>query len=286
MSSTREALSWDDVYRMASDRLSAKREARWIMEEAAGEQLGRTTGPLPEKVRLRVEQMVRRRLEGEPLQYVLGSWPFRRVDLMLDRRVLIPRPETEQVVEVALGEMDRMAKGRDRIRVVDLGTGSGAIALSFAQERTNVDVWAVDASPDALAVARANLAGLAGFAATRVRIVEGDWWNGLPEELRGRVDLAVSNPPYVSSAEMAELSPEVRDWEPSQALEAGPLGTEALERILSGAPDWLAAQATVVAEIAPHQAEAVCEMATRLGFAQAEVRADLAGRPRALVARR
>lgn len=286
MSSTREAVSWDDVYRMACDRLSAKREARWIMQEASGEPFGRASGPVPEKARLRVEQMVRRRLEGEPLQFVLGSWPFRRLDLMLDRRVLIPRPETEQVVEVALGEMDRMAQGRDRMRVVDLGTGSGAIALSFAKERPNVDVWAVDASPDALAVARANLAGLAGFAATRVRIVEGDWWRGLPEELKGRVDLAVSNPPYVSSAEMAELSPEVRDWEPSQALEAGPLGTEALERILRGAPDWLAEQATVVAEIAPHQAEAVCEMARCLGFAQAEVRADLAGRPRALVARR
>lgn len=287
MNQTREALSWEDLYRAAVDRLPDRREARWMIEEASGEPFGRAGSPVPEKARLRVEEMIRRRQAGEPLQYVLGSWPFRRLELMVDRRVLIPRPETEQVVEEALSELDRLTAGRQgRATVVDLGTGSGAIALSFAKERPNVEVWAVDASPDAVAVARANLAGVAGFAATRVRIVEGDWWDGLPSELKGRVDLLVSNPPYISTAEMGSLEAEVREWEPRQALEAGPQGTEAMEVILRGALEWTAPEAGVVIELAPHQAEPADELARRAGFRHVEVRPDLAGRPRTLVARR
>lgn len=257
-----------------------------MIEDASGEPLGRAAGVVPPKAERRVRDMIRRRGGGEPLQYVLGSWPFRQLDLMVDRRVLIPRPETEQVVEVALAELDRLGRPGRRMTVVDLGTGSGAIALSFARERTNVAVWAVDASPGALAVARANLAGLAGFAATRVRMLEGDWWQGLPDDLRGRVDLVVSNPPYVSSAEMAVLDPQVRDWEPSEALEAGPAGTEDIERILSGSVEWMGTPGTAVIELAPHQADEARALAVRRGFAHAEVRPDLAGRPRALVARR
>lgn len=287
MNQVREAVSWEDLYRMAADSLPDRREARWMIEEASGEPFGRAAGTAPEKARLRMLDMVRRRQAGEPLQYVLGSWPFRRLDLMVDRRVLIPRPETEQVVEEALAELDRLAGGRrERAKVVDLGTGSGAIALSFARERTNVEVWAVDSSPDAVAVARANLAGLAGHAATRVRIVEGDWWDGVPGHLRGRIDLVVSNPPYISSDEMGSLDPVVRDWEPRQALEAGPRGTEAIEIILSGARQWTAAEAAVVIELAPQQAERATELAKSAGFGHVEVRPDLAGRPRALVARR
>lgn len=287
MNQTREALSWEDLYRAAVERLPDRREARWMIEEASGEPLRRPAGPVPDKARLRVEEMIRRRQGGEPLQYVLGSWPFRRLELMVDRRVLIPRPETEQVVEEALSELDRLTAGRQgRATVVDLGTGSGAIALSFARERTNVDVWAVDASPDAVAVARANLAGLAGFAATRVRIVEGDWWEGLPGELKGHVDLVVSNPPYISTGEMGSLEAEVRDWEPRQALEAGPRGTEAIEVILRGALEWTAPDAVAVIEIAPHQAEPAGELARSAGFSHVEVRPDLAGRLRTLVARR
>src|SRR5438105_5970876 len=141
--------------------------------------------------------MVARRAAGEPLQYVLGRWAFRTLDLMVDRRVLIPRPETEQVVEVALAEARRL---HARI-AADLGTGSGAIALSLAAELPGVDVWATDVSADALAVARANLAGIGTFAAARVRIQEGDWFGALPPELRGRLDIVVSNPPYIGDDE-------------------------------------------------------------------------------------
>jgi release factor glutamine methyltransferase len=281
------AATWDELYRVATDRLGDRREARWMIEEASGEPFGRIGGAPSEKARRRLHDMVERRMRGEPLQYVIGSWPFRRVDLMVDPRVLIPRPETEQVVEIALAELDRVAGDPTGMKTaVDLGTGSGAIALSLAKERTKVQVWAVDDSPGAVAVARANLAGLAGFAATRVRIAQGDWWDALPADLRGRVDLAVSNPPYISREEMVGLDPQVRDWEPRRALEAGPAGTEAIERILDGAPGWLTAEGAMVIELAPHQAEGARDLARRVGFAEAEVRPDLAGRPRALVARR
>jgi release factor glutamine methyltransferase len=234
---------------------------------------------------------VARRAAGEPLQYVLGRWPFRTLDLMVDRRVLIPRPETEQVVEVALGELDRMdpasaASARSRGRIaVDLGTGSGAIALSLAAERARLQVWATDVSSDALKVAGANLAGLGGRAAARVRLTSGAWWAALPDELRGGVDLVVSNPPYVSSAEMTELDPQIGLWEPRLSLEAGPTGLEALQEILHGAQSWLRPSGTIVVEIAPHQAAAAIQLAEADGFSEVEVRPDLAGRDRALVAR-
>ena len=281
------AVTWDDLYRAAAADLP-EREARWIIEEAAGERLGATaTEKVSQKAHAHVTHMVERRRNGEPLQYVLGSWAFRGLDLMVDPRVLIPRPETEQVVEVALRELDRLDAGSpaDHHTVVDLGTGSGAIALSLAHERKNTRVWAVDASPDAVAIARANLAGLAGAAATRVRVVEGDWWDGLPFDLKGCIDLAVSNPPYISSAEMEVLPPEVLDWEPKQALEAGPAGTEAIEKIVRAAPDWLAPTGAIVIELAPHQADAAVALAKSVGFEDAAVEPDLAGRPRALVAR-
>ena len=229
------------------------------------------------------EGMVGRRLAGEPLQYVLGHWAFRTLDLMVDRRVLIPRPETEAVVDVALGVLDSIRAPRPL--AVDLGTGSGAIALSLAAERSGLEVWATDESPDALDVASANLAGLGGWAATRVRLVEGSWWEALPAELQGRVTLAVSNPPYISSAEMPALDEVVRRWEPASALEAGPTGLEDVEAVVGAARDWLGAGGGLVVEIAPHQAGEALRVAARAGLIDAEVRADLAGRPRALVAR-
>jgi release factor glutamine methyltransferase len=280
--------SWDELYRLAVEALGDCREARWIVEEASGFPLGRADGPVRERPQARFEAMVERRRRGEPLQYVLGQWPFRQVELMVDARVLIPRPETEQVVEVALAELDRLRAGAHpdkRWIAVDLGTGTGAIALSLAKERPGVEVWAVDSSPGAVDVARANLAGLGGFAATRVRIERGDWWAGLPVELMGGVDVVVSNPPYISSSEMPELDPVVRDWEPREALESGPSGTEAIEAVLSAAGAWLAPRAAAVVEIAPHQAEEVAGTALRAGFSAVRVEPDLAGRPRALVAR-
>ena len=221
--------------------------------------------------------MVARRRAGEPLQYVLGHWSFRRLDLLVDRRVLIPRPETEQVVEVALGLLD----GRPRPLVIaDLGTGSGAIALSLAVELpvAGVEVWATDVSPDALDVARANLAGI-GRAGANVRVVEGDWFDALPADLRGRLDLVVSNPPYV--AEHDELPPG------GAGLGAGrrrcspaPTASTRSARIVAEAPSWLAPGGWLVTEIGATQGEAVAALARDAGLVDVEVRPDLAGHDR------
>jgi release factor glutamine methyltransferase len=263
-------------------------EARRMVEEAAG---GRGPGCLDEPVSTRAlpyfEALVERRATDEPLQYVLGRWGFRRLDLLVDRRVMIPRPETEQVVEVALEELCRLSSLRNGIDpvIVDLGTGSGAIALSLALEWGKGAVWATDRSPDALAVAKANLAGLGGEPATRVRVVEGWWWSALPVALRGRVSLAVSNPPYVTTAEMARLPVVVADWEPPLALEGGEDGLDPTREIIGRALDWLSRPGTLVVEIAPGQAAAAASLADAAGFTAVEVRPDLAGRERVLVAR-
>lgn len=223
--------------------------------------------------------MVERRRAGEPLQYVLGSWSFRRLDLMVDRRVLIPRPETEIVVELALAELVRLETPRV---AVDLGTGSGAIALSLALEGTPEMVWATDVSVEALEVASANRAHLARDAAGRVRFVQGSWYDALPDELLGRVSLIVSNPPYVAADD--EVEAEVALWEPDIALRSGPTGLEAAEAILSGARRWLRPPGAVVLEVAHERAEQTAELAAGFGFSTC-VHPDLAGRSRVLVAR-
>ena len=232
--------------------------------------------------------MLGRRESGEPVQYVLGHWAFRKLDLMVDRRVLIPRPETEVVVEVALAELALVApagtEGAPPV-VVDLGTGSGAIALSIATERPDVEAWATDMSGEALAVASANLAGLGAQAGGRVRLAQGSWWSALPVGLKGSVTLAVANPPYVAEGEVADLPEEVSRWEPRLALVSGPTGLEALDAILSEASEWLSGHSTLVAEIAPHQSGAAKDLALSAGFRDVVVRNDLAGRERVLVAK-
>jgi release factor glutamine methyltransferase len=246
------------------------------------------TGRASEQAQHRFDALVARRAAGEPLQYVIGQWGFRTLDLVVDRRVLIPRPETEQVVEAALAELDRLAAGRstsERLVAVDLGTGSGAIALAVAAERERVEVWATDVSESALAVAAANLARMGAGFASRVRLAGGPWWTALPPHLHGRVDLVVSNPPYIASTEMSQLDAEVVAWEPRLALEAGPTGLEAVGEILGGAPSWLGPQGVAVIEIAPHQSAAATTLAHAAGFRSVEVRPDLAGRERILVAR-
>ena len=234
--------------------------------------------------------MVGRRRRGEPLQYVCGSWGFRRLDLMVDARVLIPRPETEVVVEAALEELVTLRAGRpdgEPLVVADLGTGSGAIALALADEAParagEVEVWATDSSAEALQVASANLAGLAGRAAPRVRLREGEWWDALPPELAGRVDLVVSNPPYVAEADPVEQ--EVSRWEPAGALWSGPSGLEATSAILAGAGAWLAPRSGLVLELAAVRADETLALVRDHGW-DAGLRDDLSGRPRLVVGRR
>jgi release factor glutamine methyltransferase len=276
--------------------LGSDREARWVLERVEGE--GAEPVAAAER-RRRVEALVARRVSGEPLQYVLGRWSFRSLELTVDDRVLIPRPETEQVVEVALAELRRIggrSDGGHRI-CVDLGTGSGAIALALATEAgrrlPDLEVWATDVSAEALAVAAENLALLPPAdtgAASQVRLARGEWFAALPEELNGRVDLIVANPPYVSESEYAELDPGVRDWEPRGALVAatgagGVGGMADIETIVGEAPRWLRPGGALVVEIAPTQADASTDAARRAGFAPVTTEPDLAGRLRMLVAR-
>jgi release factor glutamine methyltransferase len=294
-----EAESRSRLVESIAVQLGSTREARWIVDHAGTEL---------------AQAMADRRRAGEPLQYVLGSWPFRTVELHVDQRVLIPRPETEYMVGVALAELDRICggsgigepasgsppgpQGSGTRRIgVDLGTGSGAIALSLAAEGKtrcpNLEVWATDASIDALDVARENLESLGRVdpdAAGRVRLALGSWFDALPTELVGRVDLLVSNPPYVTESEYPDLDPSVREWEPREALVAsrgafGAEGMAAIEAIVSGAQRWLTPPGAVVIEIAPLLAGASVAAARRAGFGHVVTERDLAGRPRVLVAR-
>ena len=298
--------TWADLRRSAEARLreasiaGADTEARWMVERVSGydgvelvvgEHEDATTAATAH-----LDDMLDRRIGGEPLQYVLGHWQFLGLDLFVDRRVLVPRPETELVALTAIEEAERLELRRGRGDlwsgsvasevVVDLGTGSGALALALASELPDAEVWAVDVSDEALAVARANVAGVGGAAATRVRVASGSWYDALPEELRGRVRVIVSNPPYVSEPEVASLPPEVAGWEPYHALVSGPTGLEALAAVVAGAPEWLdRGGGALVCELAPHQASDVVALARAAGFDDVDVRPDLTGRERVLVAR-
>jgi release factor glutamine methyltransferase len=279
---TVQGTTWRDLYELAATALGSRQQAGWVIEEV-GEKDWPLRGfePAPPAAWGMVDRLLARSSDGEPLQYIFGHWSFRRLELLVDSRVLIPRPETEVLVDEALRELD--GHGRNCV-VVDLGTGSGAIALSIAIERPGVEVWATDVSAPALQVASANLARLDARTVAKVRLAHGDWWSALPHDLRGQVDLVVSNPPYISSAEMDGLDPAVLAWEPREALESGPTGLEAIEAILLGAQEWLRPDGAAVIELAPHQAPSAAELARRAGFANAEVRKDLAGRDRVLVA--
>lgn len=267
--------------------------ARRIVEEAAGYDGAALVAHLDDPATVggvaALDRMVERRRAGEPLQYVLGRWGFRGLDLMVDDRVLIPRPETEGVVDHVLAELDRRAADGDAEGpasppvVVDLGCGSGAIGLAVAAERRSTVVHCVDLAPGAVEVARANLCGL-GVAGASVSVHEGSWFEPLSVDLAGRVAVVVANPPYVSEGD--PLPDEVAEWEPRGALVAGPTGTEAIEVIVAAAPGWLAPGGALVVEVGETQGDAVRALAAAAGLVDTEVRPDLSGRDRTLVARR
>jgi release factor glutamine methyltransferase len=267
----------------------ARHEARFIADEVLGASRSDDLR-IPPVAAAAARSMASRRRSGEPLQYIFGHWPFRCLDLVVDPRVLIPRPETEQVVEVALGEARRLGAGRGvALTALDAGTGSGAIALALATELPGCRVCATDASADALAVATVNLEGVrAEHPQVRVELTEGSWLEPLPTTVRGRIQLVVSNPPYVSEAEWEGLSTEVRR-EPREALVAGPgrdgtPGLADVETVLAQAFEWLARPGCAVVELAPHQAESAVKAARALGYDEVRVEPDLAGQSRALVA--
>lgn len=218
------------------------------------------------------QDAVRRRSAGrEPVAYITGTRGFRHIELAVDARVLVPRPETELLVEIGVELAPRSA------RVADVGTGSGAIALALASERPDLRVVATDVSADALAVARANVARLA--LGERVGLVHGDLLAGV-----GEVDVVLSNPPYVAEGERASLAPEITHHEPPGALFAGADGLDVIRRLV---PAAAAAGARLLAiELGQGQAAAVVELMRAAGFADVEARRDLAGIARVVVGRR
>jgi release factor glutamine methyltransferase len=219
--------------------------------------------PLTDDERARARELVRRRGEREPLAYVLGDWDFRRLTLKTDKRALVPRPETEIVVDRCLALLD----GTPSPRIVDVGTGSGAIALALAQEVPGAEVHATDVSADALSLAREN-AEANGLA---VQFHEADLLDGID----GPFDLVVSNPPYVQETELAGLDPEVRDWEPRGAL------------VDQGQTERLAqqAQTTLVLEIHEDRVGDVQRVLTTAGYRDITVTCDLAGKERVVEGR-
>ncbi len=257
-----------------------RREARWLVEEFAGD-----GNP---DARAELDAAASRRRSGEPLQYVLGHWPFRGLDLEVDERVLIPRPETEELVSVALGAL---ASGPVAAPlVVDLGCGSGAIGLAVVTELATRGVAAtlvgVDRSPDALDVARANALKHSVLSASFVR---SSWFDDLDPSLRGRIDLIVANPPYVAAAELPSLDP-VLAYEPRGALVSddanGVPGFADVARVVDGAASWLARGGHVVVEHGDAQGGAAVVRAQERGLVDVVDHVDLAGLPRVLVARR
>jgi release factor glutamine methyltransferase len=223
--------------------------------------------PLDDAQRAVFAQLVDRRAAREPVAYLVGTKGFRHLDLQVDRRVLIPRPETEHLVEAVLD----LPHGA---RVADVGTGSGAIALALKSERPDLEVVATDASADALDVARENAARL-GLA---VELHRGD----LLADVGGRIDAIVSNPPYVEDG--AELAPDIVLYEPALALRAGPDGLDVIRRLLPAA--GATAAHTVALEIGAGQAGAVAALMREAGFPEVETISDLAGIERVLVGRR
>jgi release factor glutamine methyltransferase len=212
-----------------------------------------------------LEALVARREAREPLAYVLGEWGFRRLTLHVDPRVLVPRPETEVVVERCLERLVGVAEPR----VLDVGTGSGAIALAIADEHAGARVTALDASLGALGVARAN----AERTGLPLELREWDFFDGLPE---GPWDLVVSNPPYVRPDEIGSLAPELREWEPREAL----VGVGATEAIVSGASTVLRPGGALVLEVADGSAGAVSDLLADRGYADVRVTFDLTDRER------
>ena len=274
-----------------TEQLGDANEARWLCEHASGldgaefrqSQHEFVTSAMAKQL----HDMVRRRLVGEPLQYVMKRWAFRHLDVLVDQRVLIPRPETELLVDVGLTIATERLKHVERpLNIVDLGTGSGVIGLSMAHElplgKTNV--WLTDQSSDALDVARGNLVGV-GQKGGGVRLALGSWWNALDTSLKGAIDIALCNPPYIAHND-DEVATDVHKWEPHSALYAGDNGLADIREVISGAPTWLANNGWLALEIGYRQGDEVRALFENAGLVNIDIRLDLAGKDRIALAQR
>lgn len=254
----------------------AERLLAWILGTDRGGVVARRPDPLDPGAAARFEAAVARREARVPFQYITGKQEFRGLDFRVDRRVLVPRPETEELVDAALALP--LPEGA---RVADLGTGSGCIAISLAVERPDLQLFALDRSAGALELAGENAErhGAAG----RIRFHHGPM-ESPPADWSGTLDLVVSNPPYVSQADWEGLEPEVRDHEPREALVPGRTGLEAYSRVAGAARELLAPGGRLLVELGYDSESGAREAVAAAGLRTISVRDDLRGIPRILLA--
>jgi len=237
--------------------------------------------PVDDQARARLRDLVRQRADHVPTRYLVGGCEFLSLAMRVTPDCLIPRPETELLVEEAV----RLVPPDADASAVDLGTGSGCVAVALAVNRPRARLVATDVSPAALDVARTNAHGHG--VADRITFLHGDLYDALDAADVPPADLLLANPPYVTEAEWDRLAPEIRDHEPRQALVAGPEGTEVIDRVVRGAPAYLKPGGTLLVEIGHGQAEAARGVAQAArGLGDVEIYRDYAGHPRILVARR
>jgi len=276
---------WSAKYLTEKGVEAGRLDAEWLLSAALGvdrlQLYMQYDRPLSTDEREAFKPLLRRRASREPLQYIIGRTGFRQLELKTDPRVLIPRPETEVLVQEVL---DWASAGPGSAgRVWDMGTGTGAVALSLAAEGTWTRVVATDVSPAALSVAADNaerheLSGLVEFR-------EGSLFEPLEE--REQFDVIVSNPPYIADGERGALQPEIRDWEPPEALFAGEDGLDVIRQLVAGAPEHLSCGGLLALECGLGQAEGIAADLNATGaFAAVRIRPDLTGRPRVVMAER
>ncbi|CAG4918612.1 MULTISPECIES: peptide chain release factor N(5)-glutamine methyltransferase [Acidithrix] len=271
-----------DLARHYSDLFDGLTPSIWVISAVAHIQYEdvvsgeiESNGAIEKEVRDRSARYV----GGEPLQYVIGSWPFGSLELKCDRRALIPRPETEYLLEVIL---DRFLPKLIH-SVLDLGTGTGAIGLALGASGRCEEVVLVDYSNDALELARENLELNRELIRASVAFEQGSWYEALSGREFERFDMIVSNPPYIATSELDLLDPRVR-MEPHLALDGGGTGMVEIETIVAGAPQFLAPDGILILEIGESQGELACSLANRAGFRSVRIERDLVGKDRYLIA--
>jgi len=233
--------------------------------------------PVDDAEKTRFKSLIKRRSRCEPVAYITGQKEFWSRSFRVTSDVLIPRPETERLVEITLALMDQYASPR----IVELGTGSGCIAITLALERPDANILAGDISGSALDVARSNAAALR--AGDRIQFYNGSWFDGIEKWVEpASIDLVVSNPPYIRSADVHDLQPDIRDYEPVSALDGGNSGVEAYHEIAEGAAYWLRPGGRLVLEIGYNQAEAVESVLSQHQFRAIDIHTDAAGRDRVI----
>ncbi len=232
------------------------------------------------------KELVAQRARHVPLQYIIGHTEFMSLDFVVDKRVLIPRPETETLVERALDRVKSGTFSNRKLTIIDIGTGSGIIAISLALHLKESKVYACDISKESLNVAEINVKN--HKVSEQVSLLQGDLFDAFDGELRkGSVDLVVSNPPYVTETELSCLEPEVRDYEPRTALVASENGLYYFKRIVDGAPKWLRPNGYLILEIGETQAKKIVQLLVQAGgFVDIQIVQDIQKRYRIVSARR